>query len=104
MPREKGNSGTATASKKKTKIVEPKLFKVILLNDDYTPMDFVVAILEGIFGKGPAEAVQIMLQVHNKGSGLCGVFTKQIAEAKVVMVHERARSEGFPLKCAMEEA
>lgn len=104
MSKEKEDSGTAVASKKKTKITEPKLFKVILLNDDYTPMDFVVAILESVFAKGPSEAVQIMLQVHNKGSGLCGMFTKQIAEAKVVMVHERARTEGFPLKCAMEEA
>lgn len=104
MAREKEESGTATASKKKAKLSEPKQFKVILLNDDYTPMDFVVAVLESLFKKGPAEAVQIMLQVHNRGRGVCGIYAKQIAEAKVVQVHERAKAEGFPLKCVMEEA
>ena len=99
---EKG--GIETLSRQKVRLQEPKLFRVILLNDDYTTMDFVVAVLEGIFHKSPAEAVRIMLSVHNSGSGLCGVYPKQIAEAKIDLVHKRARQEGFPLRCAMEEA
>lgn len=97
-------SGTETISREDIKARRPKLYKVILLNDDYTTMDFVVAVLESIFQKSPAEAVQIMLQVHNKGQGLCGIYPKQVAEAKVSQVHQRAQSEGFPLRCSMEEA
>lgn len=75
----------------------------MLLNDDYTTMDFVVSVLETVFMKSPAEAVQIMLKVHRQGQGLCGVFSKQIAEAKVEVVHQRAREAGYPLRCVMEE-
>lgn len=100
----KSSSGTQTISKEKVKLKQPKLYKVILLNDDYTTMDFVVSILEGIFQKSPAEAVRIMLQVHNQGRGSCGNFSKQIAEAKVSQVHARAEGAGYPLKCVMEEA
>jgi ATP-dependent Clp protease adaptor protein ClpS len=82
----------------------PKSFKVLLLNDDYTTMDFVVSILESVFKKTPSEAVRIMLQVHHQGAGICGIFPKQIAETKVKLVHEKARAAGFPLCCAMEEA
>ncbi|NLF25698.1 MAG: ATP-dependent Clp protease adapter ClpS [Deltaproteobacteria bacterium] len=96
--------GVETLSREKTSLKEPRLFSVILLNDDYTTMDFVVAILESIFHKSPAEAVHIMLAVHNHGRGKCGVYPKQIAEAKIDMVHKRARQEGFPLRCALEEA
>src|SRR4051812_32301324 len=103
MAREKNSSDTATVSKERSKTKKPKQFKVLLLNDDYTTMDFVVFVLETIFTKSPAEAVQIMLQVHRSGKGLCGVFTKEIAEAKVTLVHERARSDGYPLRCVMEE-
>jgi ATP-dependent Clp protease adaptor protein ClpS len=67
-------------------------------------MEFVVHILEGIFFKSPAEATQIMLQVHKNGRGVAGIFSKQIAEAKIEQVHQLAQSEGFPLKCDMEEA
>lgn len=97
------DSGTKTATKEKIRTKTPKSFKVILLNDDYTPMDFVVSILESIFQKSPAEAVRVMLQVHTQGAGLCGMYSKQIAETKVHQVHERAQSGGHPLKCIMEE-
>ena len=104
MVDEKPAGGVDTISKKKAKTEHPKLYKVVLLNDDYTTMDFVVSILETIFKKSPAEAVQIMLHVHNRGQGVCGLFAKQIAEAKVVQVHDRARAAGFPLRCVMDEA
>lgn len=96
-------SGVQTISKDDVELEEPSLFKVLLLNDDYTTMDFVVSVLENIFRRTPAEAVKIMLSVHNKGQGVCGVYPKQIAEAKVEAVHGRARAEGHPLKCVMEE-
>lgn len=97
-------SGTKTVIKEKSKTKTPKSYKVILLNDDYTPMDFVVSILESIFQKSPAEAVRVMLQVHTQGAGLCGIYALQIAETKVQQVHERALQQGHPLKCTMEEA
>ena len=103
MAREQGSSGVEAVQKNKQKTKKPNLYKVILLNDDYTSMDFVVSILETIFSKSPSEAVQIMLQVHNNGKGMCGIFSKQIAETKINLVHERARAEGFPLRCSMEE-
>lgn len=96
--------GTQTIIREDSDLKEPKLFKVILLNDDYTTMDFVVSILEAVFQKSPAEATRIMLEVHNKGSGLCGLYPKQIAETKVAMVEERAKAEGHPLRCTMEES
>ena len=83
---------------------QPKMFKVLLLNDDYTSMDFVVNILELIFGKSPAEAVQIMMTVHKSGRGLCGIYAKQIAETKILQVHTKAAEAGFPLRSIMEEA
>ena len=80
----------------------PELFKVLLLNDDYTTMDFVVEVLETIFNKQPAEAFRIMMMVHTQGKGLCGVYPYEIAETKVEAVINRARDNGFPLKAAME--
>ena len=84
-------------------VKEPKKYKVFLLNDDYTTMDFVVEILMDIFHKSYAEAVDIMLTVHKKGRGLCGVYTYEIAETKVNEVHRRARANQFPLRAEMEE-
>lgn len=103
MAKSEGQGGVETVTREKVSTREPKLYKVILLNDDFTSMDFVVAILESIFRKSPSEAVQIMLQVHNQGQGICGVYAKQIAEAKVELVHKRAREEGYPLRCTFEE-
>lgn len=96
------DSGTETVTRDDTRLKEPSLYRVFLLNDDYTTMDFVVAILETVFKKSPAEAVQIMLQVHQRGQGVCGVFPKQIAEAKAALVHDRAQREGHPLRCTIE--
>ena len=81
----------------------PKKYKVYLLNDDYTTMDFVVDILMKIFNKSLEEAERIMFEIHKKGQGLCGVYTYEIAETKVAQVHKIARENGFPLKAYMEE-
>lgn len=78
-------------------------YRVLLMNDDYTPMEFVVEVLMDIFGKGEAEAVHIMLKVHVEGSGLAGVYPFEIAETKVEEVHALARAEGHPLKAVLEE-
>ena len=86
----------------KVKQKKPKLYKVILLNDDYTPMEYVVGLLRDVFKKSESEAVNIMLMVHKKGSGVCGVFTKEIAETKVFTVIKKAKSDQHPLKCVME--
>jgi ATP-dependent Clp protease adaptor protein ClpS len=83
---------------------EPTQYKILMHNDHYTTMDFVVQVLETVFNKPPSEAVQIMLNIHQKGVGLCGIFTEEIAETKVDTVHFLAKQQGFPLKCSMEEA
>ncbi len=88
--------------KVKDEIKEPPRFKVLLHNDDYTTMDFVVKILEEVFHKSPSEATAIMLHVHNRGVGECGVYPAEIAETKVDIVHARARAAGFPLLATME--
>jgi ATP-dependent Clp protease adaptor protein ClpS len=90
---------TETFTKKK----RPDLYKVFLINDNYTTMDFVVHVLESVFGKPPVEAVRIMLHVHKNGAGLAGVYTKDIAETRINIVHKLARKNDFPLKCEMEK-
>jgi ATP-dependent Clp protease adaptor protein ClpS len=80
----------------------PELYRVLLLNDDYTTMEFVVDVLETIFNKQPAEAYRIMMMVHTQGKGLCGLYPHEVAETKVTTVIERARENGFPLLAAME--
>ena len=95
--------GTGVAAKTRPKTKRPSLYKVLLLNDDYTPMEFVVHILERIFGKNRDEAVQIMLHVHRHGVGICGVFTFEVAETKVAQVIEFARRHEHPLQCTMEK-
>ena len=82
---------------------KPELYKVLLLNDDYTTMDFVVEILETVFNKQPAEAYRIMMNVHTRGHGVCGVYPYEVAETKVSLVHDRARENGYPLRASMEE-
>lgn len=81
---------------------EPSLYKVILLNDDYTTMDFVVHVLKTVFHKSEVEATQIMLHVHRNGEGVAGVYTRDIAETKAERVHQMARKESFPLRCRVE--
>ena len=81
---------------------KPELFKVLLLNDDYTTMEFVVEILENVFNKAPAEAYRIMMAVHHQGQGLCGVYPFEVAETKVATVVDLARDNGFPLRASME--
>lgn len=84
-------------------VKQPPLFQVLLLNDDYTPMEFVVDVLERFFGMGREKATQVMLEVHTRGKGVCGVFTHQIAETKVAMVMDYSRSHQHPLMCTLEE-
>ena len=85
------------------KLDEPPLYKVILLNDDYTPMEFVVHILEAIFGHDRENATRIMLDVHKNGKGVCGIYTRDIAETKMTQVNSFARENKHPLLCDMEE-
>ncbi len=96
-------SGTGVSEKVKEKTKKPNLYKVLLLNDDYTPMEFVVQILESIFNKSREEAEQIMLHLHHKGVGICGVFTYQVAETKVTQVMLFAKEYEHPLQCTMEK-
>lgn len=83
---------------------EPRMYRVILHNDHYTTMDFVVEVLISVFHKPAAEATRIMLDVHRKGKGICGVYTYDIASSKVSLVHSMAKEREFPLRCSMEEA
>ena len=87
----------------KDEVREPSMFRVLLHNDDYTTMEFVVEILITVFNKSPEEALEIMLNVHRKGIGICGVYTYEVSETKVNIVHVLARENGFPLKCTMEK-
>jgi ATP-dependent Clp protease adaptor protein ClpS len=88
----------------KPKLKRPPLYKVILLNDDYTPMEFVVHVLEHFFQLDREKATQVMLHVHTRGVGVCGVYTRDVAETKVVQVNEFSRANQHPLLCSMEEA
>ena len=93
-------SGTATISK--TKLQPPKMHKVLMHNDDYTTMEFVILVLQKFFSKGFEEAQGIMLEVHHKGYGVCGIYTFEVAESKVAKVIKYARENGHPLKCSTE--
>ncbi len=96
-----GKTGLVTKTRPKTK--KPSLYKVLLLNDDYTPMEFVVHVLERFFSKSREEATRIMLHVHQKGVGVCGVFTYEVAETKVAQVMDFSRQHQHPLQCRMEK-
>ncbi len=87
----------------KPKLKQPPLFKVVLINDDFTPMDFVVEILTDYFCMDEEKATQVMLQVHTQGVGVCGVFSKDVAETKVIIVNQYSRENHHPLMCAMEK-
>jgi ATP-dependent Clp protease adaptor protein ClpS len=93
-----------TGVRQKTRLKEPKLYRVILHNDDYTTMDFVVTVIVSVFHKSAAEATKIMLDVHKKGQGVVGVYTFDIASTKASQVHEMARQNEFPLRASCEEA
>ena len=103
MTNNQKSNETGVITQEKVKLKKPKLFKVILLNDDYTPMEYVVNLIKIVFRKNESEAVNIMLMVHKKGSGVCGIFTKEIAETKVETVLKMAKSDQHPLKCIMEQ-
>lgn len=98
-----GDSGTQTLVQSKPRLKEPPQYKVILLNDDFTPMDFVVHVLSKFFNKSQDEAQKIMLQVHHQGSGVAGVFSHEIAETKTYLVNDYSRKNKHPLKCVMEK-
>lgn len=104
MARPGRDAGGEVRDKPKSVTKRPQLFHVVLINDDYTTMEFVVQVLEAVFDKGPAEAYRIMMEVHMRGRGVCGAYTFEVAETKVEAVHEMARSEGFPLRAGIEEA
>lgn len=95
--------GTAVITRTRAKTKKPSLYRVLLLNDDYTPMEFVVHVLERFFRKNREEATQIMLHVHNHGVGECGVYTFEVAETKVSQVMDFARQHEHPLQCVMEK-
>jgi ATP-dependent Clp protease adaptor protein ClpS len=99
-PRREGEVLTQT----RRKVARPPKYKVLLYNDDYTPMEFVVDVLEKVFGMDRIKATRVMLEVHTKGKGVCGVFTFEIAETKVAQVTAYARQHQHPLLCTMEEA
>ena len=96
-----GQTGVVTRSRAKTK--KPSMYKVLMLNDDYTPMEFVVDILESLFDKTQEEATRIMLHVHQRGVGICGVYTYEVAETKVNQVIDLARRNQHPLQCTIEK-
>jgi ATP-dependent Clp protease adaptor protein ClpS len=102
-PNERQESGPSV-EEARPKLKRPPMFKVLLLNDDYTPMEFVVQVLETFFAMPRDKATQVMLHVHTRGVGVCGVFTRDIAETKVTQVNDYSRNHQHPLMCTMEEA
>ena len=100
---EQGSPGTGVITKTKPQTKRPNMYRVLILNDDYTPMEFVVHVLERFFGKDHEAATRIMLHVHHHGIGECGVFTYEVAETKVTQVMDFARKHQHPLQCVMEK-
>jgi len=95
---------TGLAVKTRPKVKRPSLYKVLLLNDDYTTMEFVISILETVFQKSTPDATKIMLNVHHEGVGVAGIYTREICETKISVVHQLAKKNQFPLRCSMEAA
>jgi ATP-dependent Clp protease adaptor protein ClpS len=102
--RRDGGQGAVVAERKVARTKPPQLFQVVMLNDDYTPMEFVVMVLQQYFQRDPDSATLIMLKIHHEGRGICGVYTKDVAATKVELVLTAARREGHPLQCIMEAA
>ena len=102
-PKGTPGNGAAVITRTRTQTKRPNMYRVLLLNDDYTPMEFVISILQAFFNKDAQEATQIMLQVHHTGVGECGVYTYEIAETKVSQVMDHARKNQHPLQCIMEK-
>lgn len=100
---DRDDGGSVVLERRTQKAKPPKLYQVVMLNDDYTPMEFVVHVLERYFQKSTEEATRIMLHVHQKGVGICGVFTFEVAETKVNQVMELARKNQHPLQCTLEK-
>jgi ATP-dependent Clp protease adaptor protein ClpS len=98
------HEGGLAVQEAKPKLKKPPLFKVVLINDDFTPMDFVIEVLVNFFAMPEEKATQVMLHVHTRGIGVCGVFSKDVAETKVQIVNEYSREHQHPLLCSMEEA
>ena len=104
LPRPDDGQGAVVAERKEQKTEPPPMFQVVLLNDDYTPMEFVVMVLQEYFNRDLETATQIMLKIHHDGRGVCGVFSKDVAGTKVELVSAAARRGGHPLQCIMESA
>jgi ATP-dependent Clp protease adaptor protein ClpS len=98
------NDDGLALEEQRPKLKQPPMFKVVLLNDDYTPMEFVVYVLETFFKMDSEQATRVMLNVHTKGKGVCGIYTRDVSETKVSQVNEYARTNNHPLMCDMEEA
>tara|TARA_Y100000588_G_scaffold327347_1_gene362277 strand:+ start:4212 stop:4529 length:318 start_codon:yes stop_codon:yes gene_type:complete len=101
--RETAQTSDIIKERAKEKSKTPKTYKVILLNDDYTTMEFVTSLLEGLFQKSPAEAFRLMMKIHTDGQAVCGAYTYEVAETKVALVYDNAQKEGFPLQAKLEE-
>jgi len=100
----RADDGDLVVERARPKLKRPPLYKVLLLNDDYTPMEFVVHVLEQFFSMNREKATQVMLHVHTRGMGVCGVFSKDVAETKVAQVNDHSRANQHPLLCTLEEA
>jgi ATP-dependent Clp protease adaptor protein ClpS len=103
MGAKRGTEGEVL-EKPKTEFKKPEMFKVVLHNDDYTTMEFVIEVLQSVFNKAPQDAFRIMMQVHIGGQGVCGAYPFEVAETKVATVHDMAHERGFPLRATLEEA
>jgi ATP-dependent Clp protease adaptor protein ClpS len=104
MPDERRKRSTEVIERPEQEVRLPPMFRVVLYNDDYTTMDFVVQVLESVFLMHPAEAFRVMMQVHQQGRGICGTYPLEIAETKVGLVHGLARDNGFPLRAGVEDS
>lgn len=103
-PQEPDRDGSVAVEDSRPELKPPRQYKVVLLNDDFTPMEFVIEVLETFFGMDREKATRVMLHVHTRGKGVCGIFTRDVAETKVAQVNDYARSHQHPLLCSMEEA